>query len=71
MDRTITVYGVRNWRCDDRARIGTYSVNRVEYDPQSSQLSLIFCENCEVFLEVKPDFEIILEPWCGDVGNLQ
>ena len=61
MDRIMTVSGVRNW-CWLSRRIGIYTFDRAAYDPRSSQLSLIFIETCEVFLEVEEDFEVTLQP---------
>jgi hypothetical protein len=58
MDCILTVTCVKSWQCEDRARIQIYTLNRVGFDPQRSRLCLVFCEDCEVFLEVGPDFTI-------------
>lgn len=62
MDRFFSVSQVKGWRADDRSRIGIYSLDRVKFDSHHSQLALVFIEDCEVFIEVGPGFEIILQP---------
>ena len=62
MDRILKVTHVRSWSCDDRAKIGINDLNTVDFDARQSRLTLEFNADCEVFLEVEPDFEIVLEP---------
>jgi hypothetical protein len=61
MDQVLTITSVKSWRVDDRARIGIYTLNRVVYEEQHSRLLLIFCEDCEVLLEVGPDSQIVAD----------
>ena len=61
MDQVLTITSVKSWRVDDRAGIGIYTLNRVEYEAQHSRLLLIFCEDCEVLLEVGPDSENVAD----------
>lgn len=62
MDRVLEITEVQGWNCEDRAKIGIYTLHKAKFEAAHSRLVLHFIEDCDVFLKVGSDARLTFEP---------